>query len=527
MASRLLSAIRAFRNPDQFQQSAGGLPTADTSDVRTEVDFPNVAGRFEIRPGARKTVNKKAKYICGRMGIGRAMTARLPRYITPVVPVPITSDSEWNKMAEEAFHTWSDEPFLCDLARTKHFGKLQKTYVQNMFRSGEAFSQAVKTSELGFPKLQSFDDTQVGGLPDMGIGESLPASRLENFYDGIEYANDYSPRNYVVKRERGERGFLVPAQFMHHVYDPERIGQGRGVSWLYAGVDSAVDALDLEALEKGATKLHSALAVAVKSRSGTDDGQGLNRRFKDLAAKVGADSEGSSSSSTQKFPLLDEIQGVIVKYLNVDEELELLSSNRPSQTWLGFMDYLMRDIAWSFGVPVEFVWSLAGLNGSNTRTILSDSQSFFEDVQDLLVMTLVKRVYTRVIASQLRRYQLTGGREGLRPCEDPRWWMAEYHGPAKITIDNKNDTKSDIERLKNGMLTHEDYWRSRNKDPRVQRTRQIEWLKETMEECEDKGVPFGLFLQANPGTPGLEEINGKVDELDDKKKDKTEEDEDE
>ena len=505
-----------------FFGGGGGIPMAEDSDVRTVVQFPEIPGEREVTTFNRKAINKKGKYVVSTLGLGRALNAGLPRYITPINPYPSTDDTDWNKYALDAWQRWSESKMMCDVRQTVPYRKMQRQGCQAMFRAGEYFNHYVRTASGYRPRIQMLDETQIDGRPYELI-DRYP----EEFRDGVRYSKTKAPIGYVYKKSDGSRE-LLNRNRVTHCYDPERIGQGRGVTWLYTGAGSAVDMLDLAALEKQTGKLHSALAAVVKSRSGDDKGKGLNRRMNDLADKMGLDGGSTNNSSGNKLPknhpLLNELNGVLVKYLNLDEEISFMSSNRPNSVWLGFMDYIARDVASSFGVPVEFVWQIAGLTGANTRTVLRQAQTFISDVQDLLVDMEVRETYVKVIASEMLLYERTNGADGIPPCKDPEWWKAEYHGPEHVTIDNGKDTKADTERLRHGMLAIPDYWRNRNKDPNRQRRIQIDWLSESMKECEEKGVPFEYFFAMNlPGQIPVDPSEEKPE--DDDKKDNSDEEE--
>jgi capsid protein len=463
-----------------FLAGSGSIPTADSSGSRSTVDFPEVIGRDEIKAYDRKAVNKKAKHLMAKSGLLRSMGVRLARYCTPMIALPSSGDEEWDAEAEVEFHTWALNPIAVDVANELNFYRMQNLAVTNMFRSGELFFHLVSTLN-GNPSLQLFDDTQVGGQFDFG---SLGNIRAERFRDGIEYDSLGRKMNFAIRDKLTDSPILIPSNRMVHLYDPERVGQGRGISWFYAGVDSAIDILDITALEKGAEKLHAALAAVVKTKSGTDNGVGL-------VGKFAAGSKGTNR------PAIEEINGVNVRYLNTDEELILQSSNRPSATWLGFMDFLIKDVAWSFGLPPEFVWAMAGLGGPGVRAVLEDSQSFFDEVEDIMATMAFNRIYSFVIATKMKLYRETNGKRGLRPPADPkaRWWEVQWMGPPKVTIDNGRDTKADVQRLEKGLMSHDEYWLKRQRNPNAMMRREFSWLKRAMELSKETGVPMEYFLQ--------------------------------
>jgi capsid protein len=76
---------------------------------------------------------------------------------------------------------------------------------------------------------------------------------------------------------------VIPADAMRHLYDAERATSIRGLPWAYHGMNSALDVMDIVALEKAAVKLHSSMSGAIKKKSGTAGNGGFTGDLLKLA----------------------------------------------------------------------------------------------------------------------------------------------------------------------------------------------------------------------------------------------------
>jgi capsid protein len=203
------------------------------------------------------------------------------------------------------------------------------------------------------------------------------------------------------------------------------------------------------------------------------------------------------------------IRGANIQYLKVDEEIELLASNRPTQNMMSFGNELIRDICQGTELNYEIVWSLMELGGANSRIVLADAQWFFDQIQDALNEMFNQRVWVWWCASMMNNRE-------LRICRDPRWWTCHWQGPPKLTADAGRAIQGDVLALQNGMLNWEDYHDARGADYQDKIGRQIKALSWAKSQCDKAGVPFEYIFSLKPGTPtsvagGQSNVGGAVE----------------
>jgi capsid protein len=300
------------------------------------------------------------------------------------------------------------------------------------------------------------------------------------------------PISYLATTESGGPGSRVvitkeiAAFDMIHLARRNRVNQLRVMSPFAPGVNCAIDKIDLRGLITAAAKLHEAMGVVVKRKSGDAGKVGITNQLK---KELGPD--GKLTEVQEGF-----LGGALAHYCNTDEDMEILSSDRPTQNLMQWGDELVRDICLGTELNFEIVWNLMTLGGATARIALADAQWFFDLVQDALNEMLNQRVWVWWAASMMNSKQLPN-------CKDARWWACHWQGPPKLTADAGRTMKGEIEALGSGLNSWAEYYSRAQgrfwKDPIKQRIEELRWA---MNECAAQSpvVPFEYLYSLKPGT---------------------------
>lgn len=457
---------------------------ANTSTARSQVMPLSFDQRKQITPYTRKQLLTKYHSLRNNVGLVKRLVAGAARYAvgTGISPKAMTSDEEWNKLHDDWFEQVAVNPLLFDYEGRVHYYRAQKTVAMSVMGEGEIFTNCVDPEELGpeyyIPQFQLIAAAKVDNAGD---------TAKDNLFDGLVLDRDTNRvLKYRIPNTADNKGGYtdLDAEHVIHTYDPERVGQLRGITWLYHGVNSLIDILDLTALEKHAAKVHSALAAAVKNKSGNTGNSGLTGQLEALLTKAQQQQLQGMNPNARNAVLERIFGGGIVPFLNADEELQLLTSSRPSPVFTGFLDWLVRDIAWGFGVSPEFIWALAGMGGANTRTILADAQSFFTDIATMVIDGWAAPVRNRMVAAAILANQKNSAL-GIRDCKDPLWrTKIHWQTPPRITADPGKEAQANIDLLNNGMNTWADFWGGQGKTGRAKIQERIREVAQAMLDLE-------------------------------------------
>lgn len=481
------AAWRAFKNQAFFDGS-------NDTGTRTIVPFSLGAGRSEIVEWERKKLIAKSRALRNNLGLVGHLFGGVSGYSIGegLVPQPQTADKEWNKKAIAFFDGVANHRNW-NVAGDSSFYQDQTMVLPELMCDGEIFALKV-LGDFG-EQNQLFTTEQIAG----GDGE--------DWKDGILYNSLNRALKFRIEQEVSpgfkDRFTDQDRQNIVHAYWKKRIHQRRGLPWLHHGVNSCLDILDLLAFEKVAAKLNSALIMAVTTASGKLPAS-MDHLVK--SAKEGAEAAqpGDKPKPDDNLKTLN-IFGNQVPILKGTEKIEFFEGKRPSLTFAGFIDYLIRDIAWGFGegVAPELIWAISGITGANTRLIVELGDRFFKRVASILTDAYCQPVWEWVIA----RACVSGALPWPNDEAKRSWALCKWRGPRTLTVDRGRDGRLYIELVKNRMMTLEEWWTINNEDPAAMRRAWIDELAEDLAYCEQKGVPPAVYLNSQPGQLAPAEMN--------------------
>lgn len=476
---------------DAWMSFSPSFNSANSSGNRTNtVAFP-IDGRREVNYRTRIELLKKSRWLRNNLGVYRRFISGIARYSVGcgISHIPATDDPDFNKAADTYFNDWADNPLRCDVRGLVSFWKMQKSMCQSFICDGDAVALKIGRGQNdALPQLQWLEATNFGNKLNFASNYGVDE---EGFRDGVKQTPFGKPTAYRILQDSAPNTFdlldsiIVPADAMIHAFDAERATSVRGLPWAYHGMNSAIDILDVVSLEKAAWRLHSTLAGSIKKKSGDGGRIGFGGGLTKTAT--------TTPDGKPKVIAFDNFAaGAAILQLGLDEEFQLFSSNRPQTPFADMANFLIRDFAAGLGVDPEFFWSVAGLAGPNSRLVIENANWLFGEVQDLVVQTICRKVYTWVLARGLVRGELP-------VCKDPNWWRCHWQGPAKLTIDEGRLGQLELAQLDAGVLTREDFWAKRGGSGRKKMQERVLEIAEEMKFCTDNKVPYEFYRVLKPG----------------------------
>lgn len=454
----------------------GALNTPQRSSF---VSFPLTAKR-EFTRYNRIEILRKIRALEANFGFISRLKSTVGKYSVGrgVLPVPQTNDEAWNEEAVQKFDDWANNRFVCDVAGAMTFWERQRFHAETFFIEAESFDAMVGSSFTGAPMLQLFDNSEIGG----GYTDK------DGFIDGVKTSTFGRPISFLATTQLEQFGQLqtreIAAIDMIQIVRRRRANQLRGISPFAPVVNLGIDVLDLNSLTTASAKLHEAMGIVVKQEKGDAGKGGISGDLQKLV------SDGTITRVDERFH-----RGAAIQYLKTNENIEIVSSDRPSQNIQSYVtDYLLRMISNSTGLPVEIVWNMIDLGGATARIALADAQWFFDHLQDLLNELFNQRVWVWWCASTMNSGQLS-------KCKDVRWWNCHWQGPPKLTADAGRTMSGEIDGLHSGFNSWEDYYNRTQgrgwKEPIRGRIKELAWAKA---ECEKAGIPLEYIFAPKPGT---------------------------
>lgn len=460
---------------------------ATDTGTRTVVAWGSNA-KTEIREWERKALVLKSRSLRNNLGLVGHMIQGVSDYSIGegLAPQPQSADKEWNKQALAYFDGVVNHPNW-NVTGDTSFYEDQALLLPEVMTDGEVFSLKV---------LGDFGEQNQLFTTDQLASDGWTTNT--GWVDGIQYNSLGRALTYRVEQNSlpntlQMRYTDVDRASMIHAFWKKRVHQRRGLPWLHHGVNSCLDILDLIAFEKVAAKLNSALIAAITTANG--------KLPASMDTLVEAMRKGATPTPPGEKPKPEEgmralnIFGSSVPVLKGTEKIEFFENKRASLTFAGFIDYLIRDIAWGFGVAPELIWAISGLTGSNTRLVVELGDRYFRRVAGVLADAYCQPVYEWIIA----RACLNGDLPWPKDPAKRSWAQCKWRGPRTLTVDRGRDGRLYIELVKNRMMTLEEWWTLNNEDPAAMRRAWIDELAEDLAYCAEKGIDPAVYLNSQPG----------------------------
>lgn len=515
LKARFLNALAALRGTSpQNVADTGGSPTPFGTGVRTGTNISLTARQLnEMTPYDRQQAMKDSNFVFNRLGIGRSIVKSCKRYAIDggLIPYSVTGDQAYDDSCDK-FCDSVFESNQFDVTGEHDFYGLQQVGATGVMVKGDVGAakilarNAKSGSIISGPQIQLFQAEQItNGSPGFAAGM---ASAVDGWREGVRY-DELNKRTAfrVLIQPSVPMTFSLLAQSMQTAefkasdfllwLDAERINQGRGHPWMQTGTGSAMRIIDLVELESKVALLNSFFGAYIKTPTG-ELGEGFEhlptRREKTGQNKKTDDiTEKKGTRTYAEF-----FGGAAIPVLAEGEDMGFFKNERPSLTFTGFIDWLAADIAAGFGVPISFVWALAGRTGPDVRFTMNQGDWFFREIARITIGRFARPVREWVIQYGLLTGRINGGRP---PANGASPYLARWQLPRKASIDERYFFKTWMERIDKGLGTEEDFYADLGGagDAGHYREQRAKEMADWMRLADKYKVPLQLLLRQTPG----------------------------
>jgi len=405
------------------------------------------------------------RYLYSNDGIVKGAIDDLARYSFPLIPQAITDNPEWNFSAEEYFNDWSVN---ADLKGRMHFYDLQRLASICLDRDGDV--GIIHVEDNDGVKLQIIEADLIQDQP----------RDTSRFDQGVEYDARGKAVAYSVleDNDRQDEYRIIPASQMCLLFDPERADQQRGISSIAHAVAHIRDKKEILQYEKMGVKNLSSFSAVLQSDYDEPDEDAFG-----LSEIDGTDAVGNPTEVT-----VSQMQSGEIPVLRKGETLSAFQGNRPSSTFQGFLEFLVREFAVGLGMPYEFIWNPQSLTGPSQRFVMGKAQRKFEERQRLFG-NVVKKTWMQVIARAVD--------EGALPAQEG-WQKCRIQPPARLTIDIGRESREEREDVTAGLMSLSQHFGQRGLDWQGevdQQAKEFSYIMEKAQEIADQfNIPIDVAL---------------------------------
>jgi lambda family phage portal protein len=288
----------------------------------------------------------------------------------------------FNEKIEDAFEEWKYQPTRDG---KQDFVSFQSLLLRSIARDGEVFVRKVRAfdrNRFGFA-LEAIDPELIDeriNRPSRDNGQREIRLGVEIDADGRPYAYHGYNKPTAMTSAVARDAVTYPANEIIHLYDPERVGQTRGVTWL------------------------SSVLINIKMLEGYAESELVAARI--AAAKMGfyqkrADAGAGVLPSGQAAFTMEANPGTF-GILPDGYELATWSPDHPSTAFDGFVKAAMRRISTGLGVSYNGLNNdLESVNYSSMRAGLLGERDLWRSLQRWWECAFLRPVYLEFLNSAL------------------------------------------------------------------------------------------------------------------------------
>jgi capsid protein len=419
---------------------------------------------------SRRTMLSRARWLFNNFGLAKGAVKDIARYSvgSGIVPQSQISDADTRQAYEDYFRQWSG---ICEITGKFNFNELLHFASISADVDGD-IGVILTETPTRYPLLQLIESHRIRNADNAGARD----------FDGVKVDDLGRPISYTVTDGvNGDSTKTIEARSFCLISEFDRSDELRGKTRFHAAINRLQDVWEVLEAETNGIKLNSKIALAIKTKQ-----QG-NAFFGKKSTRGDVDS--GQMTVEQIF------DGAIVN-LDVGEDMTAHNSDRPSPTFTGYLDFLIRDIAVGLGLPPEFIWNPDKLGGTGNRFVLEKASRRFAERQQLLIK-FATRVWGYVVSKGVKR--------GDIPASD-EWWKVRWQTPSKITVDVGREAMQNREDILLGIRTEQEDAAERGvdiDDLRLQRKQEAtQRIKDAQEIAKKTGVSFEVALmQLSRRTP--------------------------
>ncbi len=338
---------------------------------------------------------------------------------------PASSNEEWNSRALTQWNAW--KPFA-DIASRDGWDVLQGRIARSWFIDGEVF--IVLTREGAYPRV-NLVEAHLCRTPE-------GKEDAKNIIDGVEIDANGRPIAYWIQTSENKMT-RFDASFVVHVFEPNRVGQYRGIPLVSPVMNDLRDLSDLQLLEMKASKAAGRVAIVQKNKQGELNSADFSRTRFD---RKNTSNSGATVTQNRQDYYRETLGGDTV-VLQSNDELAQFLNNRPTEN----MRALWRNISEKVCIGTGFVYAVVvpdSQQGTVYRASLDMMNAFFK-ARSSVLSGHFQRVYEWVIGTDP---SLIKG----RPND---WRNTSVRFPRAVNVDVGRNSQAAINELAAGLRTYQ------------------------------------------------------------------------
>lgn len=408
---------------------------------RGQFFFPSLDPQDQMPEWSRTEIMRKVNWCYNHIGAVRAVVdgLSLDEVDTGLWPKPATSSRDFNRAVKQLWDQQCGFHKAFSADGQNNFYSAQYMVRREIWLRGECFGAKLRIPDSGV------GSPQMHFLPAWQCANAATSLDQSQWRDGVMCNQFGRPLQYrFLKPGDPTKWTDISASDVIHFHDPFLIGQRRGMSPLTPVARKLFSLDDIERAETSGVLLRTRLAFAIERKDGDSSG---GPTLLPGAAEVSEETqEDGSKLFVQKIVSRDGTE-VEVAEPPAGRTLKVVESQKTSES-SGWINSLLRDIAYATKYPPEYIFYLAGLtNGTLVRMTQLKIQRVLNTVRDFqLVMQMLEEWWPFWLWQNIA----AGKFAGIQIPDD--WWAYMVVRPRDLTVDPGREGKLYDDRLSSGKM---------------------------------------------------------------------------
>ncbi|MDR1304264.1 MAG: phage portal protein [Verrucomicrobiales bacterium] len=452
-----------------FFIGGGGYQGAAWTNQRGYVYWPTLNPRREADKYSRLEIARRAHFLCANTGLAKRLINGVTNYVigSGLVPRAETKDIEWNQLAEVSYYERARQAMTYDVSARLTATQAQRVMLATKYRDGDC-AVVYSESQSGGALRAFYSGVQIGGGEDAGFVDGLKTDRL----------NRVQKFRLLDADGDAERARVISADNVRWLAKYDTPGQLRGISALAHAVNNLLDLTEISAANKQGIKTSAQVGYYIATAAQQSGGGGMVETMKRERQRA----NGGDNNTVSADKIFFHGTGGEIVELPAGRDLKTLLDSRPHPNSIEFMDaYLIRDIAWGFGISADLLWNISRLGGANTRWVLADAQVFIASEQTDLVDAWLAFDFPYHCAKEM-----AAGR--LRRCRDWQWWSHSWLTPERITVDFGRDGNVILKKWQSFLISTSRVYGMLGQDARDEMSDELDFIAWQKEQMTKRGL---------------------------------------
>lgn len=395
------------------------------------------------------------RVVLNSIGSGLRLNVRINGSKVGMTP---EESSEWASNIESVFDAWASRK-RASIDGTLNFYELQVLAFKSVLLDGDCF--IVFGLNDGHNRRDNlFTRLQVGLIEGERVADPTVKPSGVIIDEGVELDEMGRPVAYYIANRNPESTLInqpilefkrVPIydevtgeRNILHLFNPERIGQRRGVPFL---------APVIETLKQLSRYTDAELMAAVVSGMYSVFFEHPERESGQVGEESYASEEGLGGLEGLENITQQEMYGTVID-LPEGVKVSTASPGRPNQNFNAFIASLVQQIGGALGIPSELLFLHFTASYSASRGALLEAWKLFRYWREWFASNFCQPVYEKFLYDYLLAVQDEQFTKSDYRDEDYFYWAA-WTGPSQGQLDPVKEVNAAIQRVNNGFSTYQ------------------------------------------------------------------------